>query len=92
VPLRKFSTFFFGCVCVCVHVRACGRAGTHWIFEDFKTFVYCQEIITVFDLVWRKYVAGDNYCVCVCVFVWSTEINCFSEIPYGEVAFDLANI
>jgi len=57
-----------------------------------------MEIITFLDLVCRKQVAGENYfvcggvCVCVCVCVWFTEINCFSEIPYGEVAFDLANI
>jgi hypothetical protein len=79
-PFCKFITFLWG--------------GGLLDMKDFKTFVYCQEIITILDLVCRKEVAGKNYfvCVCVCVCGWSTEINCFSEIPYGEVAFDLANI
>jgi len=43
--------------------------------KDFKTVVYCMEIITFLDLVCRKQVAGENYfvcggvCVCVCVCV-----------------------
>jgi len=50
-PFCKFITFLWG--------------GGLLDMKDFKTFVYCQEIITILDLVCRKEVAGKNYFVCV---------------------------